>query len=132
MEKSKMHYGDIEHLEKNILQIVVYKNVDLTQPGAKKIWFRSKENGASPFLLPAIYELISIQKCQLISPNLLFSFLQTAFNETEFSQLMSTCLNEQDYEKRYLITMKENEFGKLNVLQFQKVSVSYPDILLLH
>ena len=82
-----MHYGDPKHLEKALLQIVIYKHLDLTKEFAKK---------AEDFFH---YEICSIYKCQYMDMYLVHELWDN------FDVIFKKELKKLKEEQFYLVTL---------------------------
>lgn len=111
-----MHYNDIEAVENNILEVVVYKHADLT-----KSLDLSKPD-------KFFYQVASIQNCKYVHDGLLLWFLKNS--DKFFRKLPEFKLLKE--ENWYLVVLKGDGNGTLLVQSITNVTDSENEFHRLH
>ena len=112
-----MHYGDEEHIEKEKLDIVVYKHGTGKEDYTKKGMLRESS---------VDYEVTSIQECSFFRPRLLQQILKKPY------KFLNNRLSDKPFETWYQLSIKAKDWDIIEIISCDNVNDDKNDIKKLH
>lgn len=103
-----MHYGDKEHIDSNILELIVYKHTSEFDEGGYYV------------------SIESVYNCSHFSPRILARIL------VDFSKHFKKEAEEMDLEEWYLVKIKSYDIESFELVGYENVSITDDEFHRLH